>query len=491
MNRLLQSMQTNDSFTANGMVTHSTSLNKNVDFFFLAGASRKMDVRQIIALFEQAYAEDKLLALKVLFWARDVRGGAGERRIFEILTKHIASRYPEQLFRTENFKLIPEFGRWKDILILLEDEKYSDKVIDFIKEGLANEETQSLVAKWLPRKGPLAAKIRTGLGLSPKAYRKTIVGLTNVVETAMAAKDYDAIDYSKIPSVAFHKYRKAFERNDSNRFESFLEAVEKGDAKVNAGAIFPHVLYKTIKKGVNLGYWGRSTDNLSATERKSVIEQWNALPNFLEGNDERILTVCDVSGSMETQIDTSGTTALDVSVSMGLYFSERLNGPFKDAWITFSDRPKLKYLKGDLFARAQALATDNDWGGSTNLEAVFNLILNKAKAGSVPAEDMPTKILIFSDMEFNYCTKNPSAGAFQMIKEQYAEAGYAMPDIVFWNLNGRIGNVPAQADQKNAALLSGFSPATVKAVLGGEVLTPMKAMLNILNSERYASVKSI
>ena len=478
MNGLLKSMQTNDSYTENGMVTNSTSLNKNVDFFFLAGASRNMNYREIVSLFEKAFNEDKLMALKVLFWARDVRGGAGERRIFEIIVKYIAEKYPEYLFASGNFKLIPEFGRWKDILVLLEDERFASKVISFIGEGLKDKDAASLVAKWLPRKGATAARIRKGLNMSPKEYRKTLVSLTNVVETKMANKEYQEIDYSKLPSVAFNKYRKAFERNDTERYNDFLESVKAGDSKINAGAIFPHTLYKQLS---NMPY------GAARSERDAIVEQWKALPNYMEGNDERILTVCDVSGSMAQTIDNSGTTAMDISIALGLYFSERMEGAFRNSFITFSETPTLEILSGDLHSRMIQLQR-SPWGYSTNLESVFKLILTKAKAGKVSPDEMPTKVLIFSDMEFNSCVRNPESGASKMIQDMYESAGYEVPNIVFWNLKGRIGNVPAQADQRNVALLSGFSPATVKAVLGGEVLTPMGAMLNIINSERYSLV---
>ena len=486
MNGLLKSLQTNDSLTANGMVTNSTSLDANLDMFFLAGASRTMSERDIIAIFSKARAENPLSAMKVLFWSRDIRGGAGERKFFNIIIKHLATHYPEYLFNTENFKLIPEFGTWKEIISLIAYDKFADKVYAFIKAGLENKDTQSLVAKWLPRKGPEAAMIRKGIGMSPKEYRKTIVALSNVVESKMADKDYSAIEYSKIPSKAFNKYRKAFERNDPERFSAFLESVKKGDEKINAGAIFPHVLYKQMREDI---MWGSfSVRNMaSEVEKDAIVEQWNSLPNYLEGNDERILPVCDVSGSMTTTIDNSGTMAMDISVSFGLYFSERLEGPFKDAFITFSDRPELNYLKGGLFEKVTQLSSAA-WGMSTNLEATFKLLLDKAKAGNVAENEMPTKILIFSDMQFNACVRNPESGASKMIKDMYAEAGYKVPNVIFWNLKGKIGNVPAQANSKNVALLSGFSPASVKGVLGGEVLTPAEVMLNVINSERYSLV---
>ena len=453
---LVNAVRQEDTLTANGMVTNSTSLNSNVDMFFLAGASRKMSDKDIEILFQKAIVEDPSVALKLMFWARDVRGGAGERRFFRVCSKFLNNNYLSYL--EKNIKLVPEYGRWDDIFEL--DEKL---VLPLIKEGLDKE--NGLLAKWLDRQGPFANKIRKYMGLTPKEYRKLVVGLSNTVEQKMCAKDWNDITYSHVPSVAMNKYRKAFLKNDMGRFNEYIELVHEGKEEIKAGVLFPHMLYDA---------WKRNED------KRAVEAQWINLPDFMADSNERAIPVCDVSGSM------SGLP-MSVSVALGVYISERNKSIFKDAFITFSSTPKMEYLKGTLYERLRQLESA-EWGGSTNLEGVYKLILNKATKNNLPESEMPTKILIISDMEFNQCTQNGSDTALSMIQRMYAEAGYKMPDIIFWNVNGRLGNVPANFKAKNVGLVSGFSPAILKSVLSGSIDTPASLMLKTINSERYKPI---
>ena len=448
-----------DSLTANGMLTNSTSLNSNVDMFFLAGASRNMSDKDIEILFQKAIMENPLVALKLMFWSRDVRGGAGERRFFKICSKFLNKNYLNYL--EKNIKFVPEYGRWDDIFEL--DEKI---VLPLIKEGLDN--NNGLTAKWLPRQGSFANKVRKYLGLTPKEYRKLIVGLSNTVEQKMCAKEWEAITYPHVPSVAMNKYRKAFLKNDANRFNEFIELVNDGKAEIKAGTLFPHQLYQAYKRG----------------EDKNAVEaQWINLPDYMTDSNERVIPVCDVSGSM-----TMGKgLAMDVSVSLGIYISERNKSIFKDAFITFSTHPKMQYLTGSLYERIRQLETA-EWAGSTDLEAVYRLILSKAVQNNVSESEMPTKILIISDMEFNGCTNKPSDSALKMIQRMYSEAGYKLPEIIFWNVNGRLNNVPSSFDSKGVGLVSGFSPSILKSILQGSIDTPEGLMLRTIMSKRYESI---
>ena len=446
-----------DVLTNNGMVTNSTSLNSNVDMFFLAGASRNMSEKDIETLFQRAIVENPSVALKLMFWARDPRGGAGERRFFRVCSKFLNKNYLSYL--EKNIKYVPEYGRWDDIFEL--DEKL---VLPLIKEGLDNE--NGLLVKWLPRNhDEFANKVRKYMGLSPKEYRKLVVGLSNTVEQKMCAKDWEEITYSHVPSVAMNKYRKAFLKNDTSRFNEFIELVHEGKEEIKAGVLFPHMLYEA---------WKRHED------KRAVEAQWINLPDYMADSNERVIPVCDVSGSMTG-------VPMSVSVSLGVYISERNKSIFKDAFITFSTNPKMEYLKGSLYERLNQLE-HADWGGSTNLEGVYRLILSKATQNNVTESEMPTKILIISDMEFNSCTQNNSDTALSMIKRMYSEAGYKMPDIVFWNVNGRLGNVPANFKAKNVGLVSGFSPAILKSILSGKIDTPESLMLKAINSERYQPI---
>jgi hypothetical protein len=448
-----------DTLTANGMVTNSTSLNSNVDMFFLAGASRNISEKDIEILFQKAIIENPLVALKTLFWARDARGGAGERRFFRICSKFLNKNYFSHL--EKNIKFIPEYGRWDDIFEL--DEKI---VLPLIKEGLDNK--NGLLAKWLPRQNDFASKVRKFMGLNPKEYRKLVVGLSNTVEQKMCAKEWDAITYPHVPSVAMNKYRSAFLKNDVNRFNEYISLVLEGKEEIKAGVLFPHQLYQAYKKGEN---------------KKAVEAQWMNLIDYMADSNERIIPVCDVSGSMTT----GNGLPMDVSVSLGVYISERNQSIFKDAFITFSTKPKMQYLKGSLYEKLRQLETA-DWGGSTDLEAVYKLILTKATENKISESEMPTKILIISDMEFNSCTQNRSETALKMIQRMYYDAGYKLPELIFWNVNGRVGNVPADSSQKNVGLVSGFSPSILKSILQGSIESPEGLMLKTVMSDRYQSI---
>jgi hypothetical protein len=202
----------------------------------------------------------------------------------------------------------------------------------------------------------------------------------------------------------------------------------------------------------------------------------------MEGSKERILPVCDVSGSMTG-------LPMDVSVSLGLYISERNEGIFKDAFMTFSDIPEMVYIPEGLSVvdKLRYISRAN-WGMSTNLQATFKLILKTAVRNSLPEDEMPTKVLIISDMEFNECGRNTN---LDEVRTQYELNGYKMPEIIFWNVNGRIGNVPARADEPGIGLVSGFSPAILTAILSGSGFTPLDLMMKAVDSERYAAINIV
>jgi len=475
MSKLLAAMQTNDVLTLNGMPTNSSSLNHCVNLFFQIGALRGQDKVRLINAFTKAFGENPLTAMKLLFWARDVRGGAGERQIFRDIVEYLAKNRKDSL--SKNLHLISEFGRWDDLLVLV-GTPLEKEALDLIAKGLADK--NGLVAKWMPRpnvsnrqKKIWAAAVRQHMGLSPKEYRKLLVENSNTVEQLMCANEWSAIQYSKLPSKAMSDLMKAFTKHDKERFAAYLESVNKGEAKINAGAVYPYDIVKNLRFG----------------DKSGANTQWNALPNYLEGNKERFLPVVDVSGSMSCPAGNNpNVTCMDVAISLGLYISERNVGPFKDAFVTFSSNPKLQILNGNLQERFSQLSRA-EWDMSTNVEAVFNLILQKAKSSNVPAEEMPTMILIMSDMEFNSGTRgNFGLSAQQMFEKMYAEAGYNMPKIVYWNIQAKSDNFPVHFDKNGVALVSGFSPSLLTNLLGGKDLTPMSMMLEVINSERYSVI---
>lgn len=489
MGTLLQALQTNNSFTENGMTTSSSSLNDCVNLFFQIGAMRGKDKQVLINTFVKAYVENPLTAIKLLFWARDVRGGAGERQIFKDVIQYVANNYPDSL--AKNISLIPEYGRWDDMLALI-GTPLQDLALQTIKQGLSDK--NGLCAKWMPRPNVSSRESRRQakvigkyLDLDPKSYRKLIVGLSKTVEQLMCSKNWNEIEYSKLPSKAMSDYMKAFSKNDLVRFQDYLAKLEKGETKINAGALYPYDVVKNMRLGV----------------AKGADAQWNALPNFLADNTERLLPVVDVSGSMQQPAGGNpNISVLDVSISLGLYISERNEGVFKDAFITFSCAPTVQYLKGKLSERYAQLARAH-WQGNTDLQAVFTVVLDQAVARKVAPNEMPTMIIILSDMEFDSATTghqydystgrytntggwNPTAQ--EMIEHKYANAGYEMPKIVYWNLAARNNNFPVQFDKAGTALVSGFSPALLTNLLAGKDLSPVAMMNQVVHSKRYEAI---
>jgi hypothetical protein len=475
MTTLIDALRTKDALTTNGMVTNSTSLNNCVDLFFQVGAMRGGNKQTLINVFTKAYGENPLVAMRLLFWARDVRGGAGERQIFRDIITYLAKNRGESL--KQNISVITEYGRWDDLLCLFGTPLEAD-ALALISEALVAK--NSLTAKWMPRpnvaskdKKAIANTIRKFMGLSPKEYRKLLTENSNTVEQLMCAKEFDKIDYSKLPSKAMSDLMKSFSRNDLERFQKYLASLEKGETTINAGAIYPYDVLKNLKQGNVAGA------NL----------QWNALPNYLEGNNEIVLPIVDVSGSMGCSAGGSPSiTCMDVAISLGLYISERNEGLFEDAFITFSSSPTLEVVNGSLSERYNQMKRAN-WSMSTNIEATFKMLLNKAVASNVSADQMPTMMLILSDMQFDRAGgQNWGSTAQEMIENEYASAGYKTPKIVYWNLNASNGGSPVAFDKQGTALVSGFSPSILKNLLAGNDMTPLSMMMTVVDSERYACI---
>ena len=449
--------------TENGMKTFESSKSDLVDLFFTIGASRGKDLS---TQFARALAQDETLALRLLMWARDVRGGAGERDVVRKILLNLEKTNPAALARV--LPHLVEFGRWDDLLI------FNTKVIKeqaFTMIGDALRARNGLAAKWMPRQGAMAVEIRNFFGMSPKFYRKSLVGLSKTVEQNMCANTWDEINYSHVPSLAASRYQKAFKKHDAEGYEAYKAKLVSGEAKVNAAAVYPYDVIKSHKFG------GDAT---------VVQAQWDALPNYI--GDELVLPMCDVSGSMSTPVGgNANLTCMDVCVSLGLYLADKNTGPFKDMFLTFSAKSKIEILKGNLLSKLAQLQK-SDWDMNTNLNAAFNEVLRVAVAGSVDAKDMPRYILIMSDMQFDQCAKHDDS-AMDMIERKFAAAGYTVPNIVFWNLNAKAGQSPVKFDKKGVALVSGFSPAILQSILAAEDLDPVSVMIKTICSPRYAVIQ--
>ena len=486
--------EANLTHTENGAVTHASSGSACLDLFACIGALRGAREEEIIRRFVRAYAENSDLAMKLLFFARDVRGGLGERRVFRVILRWLAANHPASV--AKNAAYIADFGRYDDLLALL-DTPCEANAIDLIRCQLAEDTaalrangTVSLLGKWLPSvntSAPSAVrqgkKVARALGLSDAAYRKTLTALRariRIIENNLREKDY-TFDYAKQPSRAMFKYREAFWRNDGERYRAFLQTVEDGSQTLHAGGVAP---YELVAPFLTTNWTVQHTGfmrPITPEEKATLNATWNALPAF--GSAENALAVVDTSGSMYW----NGGLPAAVALSLGLYFAEHNTGAFRNCFIEFSDAPQLIELQGQTFAdRLQYAATFNQVA-NTDLEKVFDLILQAAVKRRVPQADLPTKLVILSDMEFDRCVKRADATIFENARQAYAAQGYQLPQIVFWNVASRRQQLPVTQNEQGVALVSGVT-ARLFAMVAGGIVSPLAFMTEVLSGSRYAAI---
>ncbi len=472
----------NVTTTENGALAYKSTLNYLLDFFGNAGALRNRSDADVIQLFTKAFSQDKLLTLKTLFYIRDVRGGQGERKTFRTILQWLANNYPDIV--QKNILNIPNYGRWDDLYSLFGTplEKSAMKFManrfftDWrdMKEG----KNVSLLAKWLKSENTsskesraLATKFRKALGWNSKKYRKTLSQLRNyieVVEVKMCAGQWAEIDFEHVPSKASLNYRKAFEKKAGDEFKKYLGKVEKGESKINSATLYPYDILRTLVE-----------NSQTPTSIKAADLQWKSLPNYVQEGGSA-LCICDVSGSMNG-------LALYISISLGIYFAERNAGPFEDVFMTFSNRPVFHRIIGNNLLEKWNNFDRTDWDMNTNLLESFKLILNTAIRNNVQPKDMPSKIFVITDMEFDASSSGNNTN-FQEIDEMYKEAGYNRPGLIFWNVESRNNHNPIKSTDNNVCLVSGASPSVLKSVLGEKILNPMDVMLKTITDKRYDSV---
>lgn len=462
--------------TENGMPSPVSSNSACVDLFYKIGSSRGQD---IIPAFTAAFVENKDLALRIVLHARDIRQGSGERQIFKDILRHLETVDGESACRLMD--KVGELGRWDDLFIDHASVASQNYAFCLIEEALKS--GNSLVFKWIPReksaKGDIANDFRIFLGMSPKEYRKFLVAGTNVTENKMCANEWDDINFSQVPSVCHARNKKAFGRH-TTKYQEYVAALIKGEAVIQAGAIFPHDVLKG-KITTEFSMFNHSNPEYSETELAVIEQQWKALPNYI--GDSNILPLVDVSGSMCCSVSGS-TTALDIAVSLGLYCADKNTGIFKDMFLTFSGEPELLLLKGNIIQKIDQMVTSK-WAMNTDLNKVFAKILKTAIEGKVPQDEMPKVLLILSDQQYDQST-DFSETALQMITRKYTEAGYNTPTIIYWNLLNR-DNVPVKFDTNGTALVSGYSPSVLKAILKNDMeeFTPENIMLQTVCVPRY------
>lgn len=486
----------NESTTENGAKGYRTTGNPLLDMNFKISSYRNMSDEEIVNDFKKCFLKDKTLSLQFLFFIRDREEGLGERRTFKVILKALAEAYPGYI--PTLMPLVGEYGRFDDLLPLL-DTKERDDVANYLIDTMIKDfkdmedgKPISLLAKWLPsinsssKETKRYAKIlisylkKRDSSFSEKRYRKALSKMRqylDVVEKKMCSQEWDKIKYEAVPSKANLIYRNAFLEHDYERRTAYLDSLKKGEKKINAGKLFPYEIYKSIN---------------SNTQNDETLQQlWNNLPP-LKNDTESVLVVADGSGSMEwTNLNGTNVTALDVANSLAIYFAERARGEFKNTYITFSMNPQLVHFKDtDNLFEKKKIALLHDECSNTDIEKVFQLILRTAKNHDMRQEDIPTTILILSDMEFDYGCSNANKTLFDSIKQDYDLAGYRMPRLVFWNICGRTNTIPVLKNDLGVALVSGFSTTIFDMVLTN-TLDPLEILLEKLNTPRYLRIKEV
>ena len=478
--------EANITYTENGAVTNVSTGSECLDLFARIGALRSASDEDITDIFLRAYAENADLAVKTLFFARDIRGGLGERRVFRVILRWLADNEPETC--RKNLYFVGEYGRYDDLLCLFGTACEQD-MLDVIREQLRKDQEAmddgsavSLLGKWLPSVNAscaetvrLAKKTARALGMTDAQYRRTLTALRariRILENNLREKDY-TFEYEKQPSRALFKYRAAFRRNDEERYQAFLDRAGTDSSAMHTGTLAPYDVIAPV-----VSSFGRA---FSEEERKSLDVTWNALEDFT--GDENALVVVDGSGSMYWE---GRPLPAAVAQSLGIYFAEHNRGAFRNHFITFSALPKLVEVRGrDIVEKVRYCMSFNDCS-NTDLEKVFDLLLRTAVKNRVPQEEMPAKLYIISDMEFDCCSHAEMTN-FRSAEKMFAAFGYVLPQVVFWNVQSRNRQQPVTKNEQGVCLVSGCN-AQIFSMLKNDTLDPYQFMMQILTAERYAVI---
>lgn len=479
----------NHTYTENGALTNATTMDECLDLFATAGGLRNAKEEEIVKRFVRAYAQNPDIAMKILFYTRDIRGGLGERRLFRVALRFLCNSHKESVIK--NMKWIAEFGRYDDFLILM-DTPCEKKAVSFLMEQLkkdimfhyTKEQGISLLAKWLPsintsnpEKVRLARKLAKAFGMSEKEYRKTLSMLRkeiDIIENHLREEDY-SFDYENQSGNAMFKYRRAFYRNDKERYTEYLDKVSKNKAKMHTATLMPYEIIRPFYENYTFGV------GVSDEEANAINVTWNAQEDFTGNQDA--LVVVDGSGSMYG----GNPKPITVAQSLGLYFAERNKGAFANHFITFSMRPQLIQVKGKkLNEKLKYISTFNEME-NTNIQAVFELILQTAVNNKLPQSQMPERLIFISDMEFDRCAMNSSINNFEYAKNIFNQAGYKLPKIVFWNVASRNQQFPVTQNEQGVTLVSGCNARLFEQVVTDHA-DPYQFMLEVIGTERYEEI---
>ena len=465
--------------TENGAVALSTSGSALLDLYGTIGSLRNAEDERIFRLFSNAYKEHPIYATKIVFYARDIICGLGERKTFRTLIRYMAEHYPESL--RPNFDLIGVYGRYDDLYSLigtpLEDDmwiamkkQFNDDLVNLHKGNAI-----SLLAKWIKTADASSEKTRTlgiltahKLGYSVYSFKRIIREMRKkigIVEALMSDNRWDEITYSKVPSRAMMLYRNAFFRHDGTRYKEFIKKAVSGEEKIHSSTLYPYdIIEKCLDNGNDM----------------TIEAQWRQLPNYV-GENANVLIMADTSGSMIGR-------PLNSAIGLAIYFAERNKGAFHNLWMSFSSQPTFHELKGETLAQKIANLDKRDWEMNTNLKAAFDAIIDIAEENDIPSEDMPKSLIVISDMEIDYCGDR-NWSFYDKMTHKFEKHGYSIPNVIFWNVNSRSDVFHADSNRKGVQLASGQSITVFKQIMQSAGTTPIEAMMKVLNGDRYKEIR--
>lgn len=460
--------------TRNGAFSYKKTTSNRVNLFYKT--CRGIDNKELYELLDESWSEDKLDTLKLIAYTRDIRGGKGEREIFRKMLEWLSKKDPEVL--KNNLKQLLEFCRYDDIFVLFNtqlEEFCVDLLVDTIKKDNVSKDSVTLLAKWLPsennstdKKYKITKKICEKMKITPRIFRKKYLTplrkKIDIIETKLCQKLYSDIDFSKIPSYAMKKYKKLFEKSIQEEFTLYKSKLSKGETKINSDILFPHEIVKQYMDN-------KEVDIIFEEQWKNISQKTNKLKDCL--------VLSDVSGSMEG-------TPMYVSIALGILISSNTSENFRDLVLTFETNPRFHNIKADTLLKKIQILSKAPWGGSTNFYRAMLKILEVSVQNNIKQEDMPKKLIVISDMQFDMADRSYYSN-YQSLVNLYKTKGYDVPGVVFWNVNGCSKDSPVNdQNEQNVSLVSGFSKDILNCILEGNDFSPYSTMRTAIDNPRYS-----
>jgi len=500
--------------TENGALAHNGTGDACLDLFIksvrgLTGID--LETRMLAA-----WNENPETMLQIVYNNRDCRGGKGERALFFEMAIWLRRNH----WKTYKLNLnnLIQLGRFKDLIdisVLAFDDCLENKyyelqqlanylVTDYLR-FMTDKKDITLCAKWCPtrdndatRKHKLTKhfinilfdadnshlnypdewksvvsgwKKKYGEGNTNEIYRKEVLvplrKHIGIVESLMTSGNWTGIKLPQVPAKAMAKYRKAFAKHIPEMLNEYLEKLKTGATKINTTGQTPYDIVHA--NYMNFNYSGFQEDDVLEAQWNDMVAKSKAANQLT-----RTVSVVDVSGSM-------GGTPLEVAIALGLFTSllPDETDPFYRRLITFSEQPAFHSVVGDNLSSMLNSVHHMNWGMNTDFNAVFRLILDTGKQLELTQEQMPKRVIVYTDMEFDAAQSRTKTN-FQEITSMYAKSGYVMPQMVFWNLRASSNNaMPVTKDENGCAFLSGYSAELLKGLMDGEI-DPIKIMMNVL-----------